>query len=280
MSVRVSPSSLFPCCSELLGNRHFRACIGEVNKCIATVVAGQGNIDVTAVIITLVACVNGNVMFDQLIRSKALQNTVWAEAQNGKRIAFRTVSSTYRPLLQSRAFAHQDPMSSHPKSHDYTLHLARSLFPLLKRGFDSPPPPHCVHAPTLCDIWIHPARDNARSWSLLLFLTACLSRTETVTAQVFRTIFLSAGLFHFEHNASSASAQGIQYNQTVRAEIANSKFSQVGKKAGQETSLLVSQHSHHVHVHHVYFLSTFSEIAQLEHVENRWAFNPFRKSST
>lgn len=75
MSVRVSPSSsLFPCCSELLSNRHFRGCMGEVNKCIAPVVAGQGNIDFTAVMITLVACVNGNAMFDQLIRSKALQN--------------------------------------------------------------------------------------------------------------------------------------------------------------------------------------------------------------
>lgn len=50
--------------------------MGEVNKCIGTVVAGQGNIDVTAVIITLVVCVNSNVMFDQLVRSKALQNTV------------------------------------------------------------------------------------------------------------------------------------------------------------------------------------------------------------
>lgn len=80
--LQVSPSSsLFPCCSELLSNRHFRACMGEINKCIATVVAGQGNIDVTAVIITLVACVNGNVMFDQLVRSKALQNTIWTEAQ-------------------------------------------------------------------------------------------------------------------------------------------------------------------------------------------------------
>lgn len=46
--------------------------MGEVNKCIATVVAGQGNIDVTAAIITLVGCVNGNVMFDQLVGSKAL----------------------------------------------------------------------------------------------------------------------------------------------------------------------------------------------------------------
>lgn len=252
MSVRVSPSSsLFPCCSELLGNRHFRACIGEVNKCIATVVAGQGNIDVTAVIITLIACVNGNVMFDQLIRSKALQNTDWTEAQNGKRIAFRTVSSTKRPLLQSWAFGHQYSMSSHPESHDYTLQLARSLFPRLKRGFDFSPLPHDVHAPTPCGIRIHPARDNARSWSLLLFLTACLSRTETVTAQVFRTIFLPAGLSHFEHNVllslRFSTVYAIQPNSKSRNR--QQQILSGGKTAGQDTSPLVSQHSQHVHVH-------------------------------
>lgn len=50
--------------------------MGEVNKCMAAVVAGQENIDVTAAIITLVGRVNSNVMFDQLVRSKALRNTV------------------------------------------------------------------------------------------------------------------------------------------------------------------------------------------------------------
>ncbi|KAH1185671.1 hypothetical protein KIL84_018420 [Mauremys mutica] len=44
--------------SKLLRNRHFTVCVSEVNKCIATVVAGQVNTDVTAAIITLVGSVN------------------------------------------------------------------------------------------------------------------------------------------------------------------------------------------------------------------------------
>lgn len=83
-------------------------CMGEVNKCIATVVAGQGNIDVTAAIITLVGCVNGNVMFDQLARSKALRNTIWTEAQT--KTARESTSEQFPPkcraLLQRWAFAH------------------------------------------------------------------------------------------------------------------------------------------------------------------------------
>lgn len=71
---------------------------GEVNKCIATVVAGQGNIDVTAVIITLVACVNGNVMFDQLVRSRALRNTNGTEAQT--KMARESTSEQFPPRTE------------------------------------------------------------------------------------------------------------------------------------------------------------------------------------
>lgn len=242
MSVRVSPSSsLFPCCSELLSNRHFRACMGEVNKCIAAVVAGQGNIDVTAVIITLVACVNGNVMFDQLIRSKAPWNTVWTEAQT--KMSRESPSKQFPPCtkpLQRWAFGHQYSMSNHPEPHDYALQLARSLFPCLKHEFDFSSPPHCVHAPTPCRIRMHPARDNAHSWSLLLFLTACLSRTETVTAQVFGTIFFQQvfSTLNIMCCCLSVSAKRIQCTQIVREEIAKTKFSQVGKQLGRIHPLL------------------------------------------
>lgn len=134
-------------------------------------------------------------------------------------------------------------MSNHPESHDYTLQLAGSLFPRLKREFDVSPLPHCVHAPTPCGTRTHPARDNARSWSLLLFLTACLSRTEAVTAQVFGTIFLSAGLFHFKHNVllSLCFSTGYSIQPNSKSRNRQQQILSGGKTAGQDTSPLVSQ---------------------------------------
>lgn len=237
MSVRVSPSSLFPCCSELLGNRHFRACIGEVNKCIATVVAGQGNIDVTAVIITLVACVNGNVMFDQLIRSKALQNTVWTEAQNGKRIAFRTVSSTY-PCCKAELSVTKTQCQVTP---NHTITLYSWLGP-------------CSPAwnvdliflvlPTV-DTHPHPAASEYIPTGITRAAGLCSYSWQLVCQGQKQLQIKFLGQFFFQQVFStlntmclSASAQGIQYSRAVRAEIANSKFSQVGKRLGRIHPLL------------------------------------------
>lgn len=163
-------------------------------------------------------------------------------------------------------------MSNHPESHDYTLQLAKPLFPHLKREFDFSSLPHCVHTPTPCGIRVHPARDNARSWSLLLFLTACLSRAETVTAQVSGTIFLSAGLFHFKHNVllSFRFSTGYSIQPNCKSRNRQQQILSGGKTAGQEyIPACVPTQSARTCSSTVYFLSTFSEIAQLEHVVNR-----------
>lgn len=130
-------------------------------------------------------------------------------------------------------------MSNHPESHDCTLQLAGSLFPRLKPEFDFSPLPHCVHALTPCGTRIHPARDNAHSWSLLLFLTARLSRTETVTAQLFGTIFLSAGLFHFKLNVllSLRFSTGCSMQPNSKSTNRQQQILSGGKTAGQDISI-------------------------------------------
>lgn len=140
-------------------------------------------------------------------------------------------------------------MSNHPEPLDYTVQLARSLFPCLEGEFHFSPIPHCGHAPTPCSTRIHPARDNARSWSLLLLLRACLSRTGTVTTQVFGIIFLSAGLFHFKLNVllSLCFSTGYSIQPNSRSTNSQQQILSSGKTARQDTSLLVSQHGQHVH---------------------------------
>lgn len=217
-------------------------------------------------------------MFDQLVRSKALQNTFWiAHTKTARELTFEQFPSEYRPLLQRWAFDHQHSMSNHPESHNYTLQLARSPLVSFEPEFDFSLIPHCthIHTSTPCrGVQIHPQQGQRtqllRSYS---WQPVCQGQ-QHLQPKCLGPFFLPVGLFHFKHNVLLPLCFNTQYSIQRNAKSRNSQWQILsgGKTAGQDTSPEVSQCSQHINVHHLStFLTTFSDIAGLGHAFNPWA---------